>query len=66
LHDDLPVVDVIFVWSDGTSHGWLGVDVGQLLHRKSVACSRNRMCVAIAYLEDSLVLGHGGWCFSFV
>ena len=66
MHDDLPVVDVIFVWSDGTSSGRLGVDVGQLLYRVSVVRSRTRMCVDIAYLEDALVLGHGGWCFGFV
>ena len=65
MHDDLPVVDII-VRADGASRGRLLVDVGQLLHRESVARSRNRMCVEIAYLEDSLVLGHGGRCFGFV
>jgi len=61
LHDDLPVVDVVLVGVDGTSCGRLVVDVGQLLHRMSVAFHITCACVDIAYLEDSLVLGHDGW-----
>ena len=61
LHDDLPVVDVI-VRVDGTSCGRLAVDVLQLLCRVSVACSKTKACGRIAYLEDALVLGHGGRC----
>jgi hypothetical protein len=60
LHDDLPVVDVVLVGVDGTSCGRLVVDVGQLLHRMLVACNSTYICVAIAHLEDTLVLGHDG------
>jgi len=60
LHDDLPVVDVVFVGVDGTSCRRLVVDVGQLLHRMLVACNSIFVFVNIAHLEDTLVLGHDG------
>ena len=65
MHDDLPVVDVVVACADGTSCRRLLVDVGQLLHEMSVGCRTICMCVKIAHLEDSLVLGHGErWCGS--
>ena len=60
MHDDLPVVDVIVVCADGTSCGWLVVDVGQFLHMLLAVCSGTRMAIAIAHLEDPLVLSHDG------